>query len=1307
MLLFQIFILFGFLSSGRSLDIFVDDEQGTANSSCWHTSSLKPCTLNTALLILAGHVNTNITYHLSFGKYSLSSDVSSNVINNVNYINFSGNYSTISCQHEAGLLFKYSTDLSFSRITFSQCGLTIGYSFVISQSFDRPTTGSYPKYRSALSFHYCHNITIDNVTIESSNGLGLDIRNTGGSITVKNSNFLYNRVADSELLTFLGGGGIAVVMHGDITGQSIAYSRYSIRGCTFLSNNVTYGYKMYYHFIYDSNDLNDVQANGGGVSIQLHNLTHDNRFVIEDCLFEDNSALYGGGLMMQFADESNGNAIQVKHCQFLSNKCFGGNGSPPACEGGGARVDFIHSMANMSNTNTLVFDDCVFSDNSASKGGGMSFIFSQVEESVGKMLNISNCTFSSNTATSGSALHVTSWFDTMNGYLPNILIAECRFFQNLVQSEPNTTLGMGCVYSNRVPIVFDKLTLFINNTGSALIVSGTEIRLAYSAQVLFINNFGNFGGGLALINKAWLTVSEMSHILFDRNTAHVHGGAVFAVHDGYQERQYSENCFVRYNSRFIHPSYWSANFTFYNNTASSKPNSIFTPSIASCTWPQSKDSTYEEDIMDTFCWNGWNYIDSECTDQIQTSVSYYKVSSIDREPYQLSVIPGREFEIPLELHDDKNNNLTAQSVFNAQIYGDDAYVHEYASNGVITLYGKPNTKAYLVLQTMYPRVLKIEFDVSFLPCPPGFVSVLYDKVKHSCQCSRGYSHQSIHCNAYNFTSYIQWGYFMTLNDNNQTLVAPWVTRNKVVFPPNLSPGYLELPQDVFQLNDDTCNNIGRTGFLCGVCLENKSAPVYAFSYECVDCTSDNYLINWFYLILVSLLPITIFFLIVVIFNISTTSGPLNAFIFFAQMLTNPITITRMVGQLYALFQGEHQILMNIILSVFIMPYSLWNLDFFQPIVPPLCIAPDMKSMHSYAINYTIAFYPLVLILLCYVLVELYAKNYRLVVCLWKPFSCCVRSARGNWNARASVVDAFATFFLLSYSKFCLLTFYLLVPVSAIDANGTAVGEKYLFFDPSVVYLSSEHIPYFILAISILLFVILPPPIILFVFPTKIFQRLLNYFNVQAMSLRMFLEPFQGCYKDGVSFGYSDCRYFSSLYFVIRILAFGTVTLSYELFLQRLVQLIFVSIFILLFCILRPYKDDYYNKLDPAIFTNLMIVISIGTYNAAVPNTSILINLLLVIFISLPFIYMVIYVAKNILGLIKLYCRSEAVDYRPRLSISVHRDSCVEIDLTGSIGSLPDRIIHPQHYRDDLSVNERAPLTRSEVHLSHDGYGSTD
>ena len=86
--------------------------------------------------------------------------------------------------------------------------------------------------------------------------------------------------------------------------------------------------------------------------------------------------------------------------------------------------------------------------------------------------------------------------------------------------------------------------------------------------------------------------------------------------------------------------------------------------------------------------------------------------------------------------------------------------------------------------------------------------------------------------------------------------------------------------------------------------------------------------------------------------------------------------------------------------------------------------------------------------------------------------------RNIWNLERSVLHSLATFLLLSYTKFTLVSFVLLKPAPLMNSTGS-VQAKVVYYDGSVEFLSKEHIPYVVVAYVVLfLFVILPPFILI-------------------------------------------------------------------------------------------------------------------------------------------------------------------------------------------------------------------------------------
>ena len=64
-------------------------------------------------------------------------------------------------------------------------------------------------------------------------------------------------------------------------------------------------------------------------------------------------------------------------------------------------------------------------------------------------------------------------------------------------------------------------------------------------------------------------------------------------------------------------------------------------------------------------------------------------------------------------------------------------------------------------------------------------------------------------------------------------------------------------------------------------------------------------------------------------------------------------------------------------------YGIWNLDFFRTVLPPICL--DITPLQALVLDYAIAFYPLLLVVMTYILISLHSRDVRVVVWLWKPF----------------------------------------------------------------------------------------------------------------------------------------------------------------------------------------------------------------------------------------------------------------------------------------------------------------------------------
>jgi len=96
----------------------------------------------------------------------------------------------------------------------------------------------------------------------------------------------------------------------------------------------------------------------------------------------------------------------------------------------------------------------------------------------------------------------------------------------------------------------------------------------------------------------------------------------------------------------------------------------------------------------------------------------------------------------------------------------------------------------------------------------------------------------------------------------------------------------------------------------------------------------------------------------------------------------------------------------------------------------------MNSAQLMALEYVTAIFPLLTVVLVYTCIELHGRNCRLIVFLWGPFHFCIARFRKTWDLKASAIGAFASFVVLSYTKFTFASYNLLFMWSFAGNNAS-------------------------------------------------------------------------------------------------------------------------------------------------------------------------------------------------------------------------------------------------------------------------------
>ena len=116
-----------------------------------------------------------------------------------------------------------------------------------------------------------------------------------------------------------------------------------------------------------------------------------------------------------------------------------------------------------------------------------------------------------------------------------------------------------------------------------------------------------------------------------------------------------------------------------------------------------------------------------------------------------------------------------------------------------------------------------------------------------------------------------------------------------------------------------------------------------------------------------------------------------------------------------------------------------------------------------------------------------------------------------------------------------------------------------------------------------------------------FQKCLNFCHVQRQSIDIFINCYQGYYKDGTN-GTRDCRCFSITFFLIQLGTMGLFTLSKSTYCFSLAAL---SLIVVLFIILvvQPYKEQFkaYSVIDAfmVFFLGVMNIVAVAANEAGI------------------------------------------------------------------------------------------------------------
>ena len=701
------------------LYVYIDGGNGRDSRECLTYNSIRePC--RTLTYVADNLDSASVDIYVLSDWLNLTDAVE---FNDFQHLQISGNKSTINCpETNAGIAFIHIRELDIMSLSIEGCGAERNSTNInLEKNVTEPVD-------VAVYIVNCTDLAINNLNVSSSNGRGLSVYDTNGTVSITNCLFDGNHPNTS---TQTGGGGLYIEFTFCSPGfvsncydrQEVTNSSYFITNCTF-SNNIVAIPMERETVISPSNPLSVPRiGKGGGVYISIGSDSLNNSFTLRCCTFYNNSAtLVGGAMLTEFLNSAQNTTVSLYESKFTDNHCTHESNCSTGLVIGLMLYDKSQILGKVPFDNTFVCYNCTFESN---KGGGV-IIFASKENvcpyTYGKIEFIKGY-WTKNTSPMGAAVFMTPgiWDYTHEGCLPVPRFVNCTFENNsALESQPSyvkrinmrvTSLGYGTLSTTQFTVQFEGSVLFRHNQGTAVHASNSVLDFHKGSTAEFINNTAHKGGAIAMYGTSVLQFENNCVFRFTGNQANSLEGAIYVEYNAAFHPEY-RNCFVQSASQNCS----KANTTFYfeGNYAKASGNSIFATTFRSCAFLcHHHNVTLPVKILQQIA----NFIFND------RSPLATRPTSFQLDTNSLEIIPGMQYYLPLLVKDENEANLTGMvceaSVNSTKNITIDPAFNQVSHN-VIKLRGTPNQSAELHLQASESNVV-LSFPVNLTNCPPGYV----------------------------------------------------------------------------------------------------------------------------------------------------------------------------------------------------------------------------------------------------------------------------------------------------------------------------------------------------------------------------------------------------------------------------------------------------------------------------------------------------------------------------------------------------------------------------------------------------------
>ena len=333
-------------------------------------------------------------------------------------------------------------------------------------------------------------------------------------------------------------------------------------------------------------------------------------------------------------------------------------------------------------------------------------------------------------------------------------------------------------------------------------------------------------------------------------------------------------------------------------------------------------------------------------------------------------------------------------------------------------------------------------------------------------------------------------------------------------------------------------------------------------------------------VLIDLAPLMVYLPLLILFNANLAAGPAQSFLFFYQALPVAVPIDIFVnrhliggGLWWGLFTMQSPI--NGFLSTRLGDYRL-----FPRILPYIALQ----------------YFKLAAVLVVAIMALLLVKCVHCPCASWRhPWAKLRRSVRNFRERRAfkgTVLNGLCSIAILTYGFVIQQSFSVLQPATCCGnetryCSHPTAGKSCAFYCPELEYLSTDHRPYFAVAV-IMLLLCLPLPLLLLYYPAvpALMKRITDRsIPISCHKLAPVFDVFQGAYKPNL-------RFFAAFPLLYRLLIWLILSAMSEVYTEDKRQMYITFAFIIFLAIhslAQPYKNPKHNYIEALYLLNLVIV----------------------------------------------------------------------------------------------------------------------